>query len=244
MSVSNFPLILAHAGGGASAPENTLAAFQGGLLNGADGFELDVHLSKDGIPVLIHDFTLERTTGSRAAVKDLTVNELRKLDAGSWFSPKFSNQYIPTLDEALALCAGGTVTVNIEIKAGSRFYPGIEEKCLQVVARHPYITRVIYSSFDHYALVRIKEIDSQVVTGALHGCSLVDAHIYAQKIGVDALHPQFMVLEPAYMAACREVNIMVNTWTVNEIVLARQLKALGVDAIITDDPAKIRAGLA
>jgi glycerophosphoryl diester phosphodiesterase len=243
MNTTSLPLILAHRGGSAHAPENTLAAFERGFQDGADGFELDVHLSKDGIPVVSHDFTLERVTGVREAVAALTVRELASLDAGSWFSPEFHDQFIPTLEQVLALATGKDLLINIEIKAGYRRYPGIEEACLDQVARAAGHLRVIFSSFDHYCLRRIKEIDPQAATGALYSCSLIDAHEYALRIGVDALHPHHMVIDADYMAACRKAGIQVNTWTVNDPVRARELWAMGVDAIITDDPAAIRAGL-
>lgn len=243
MSNHPYPLILAHAGGGAHAPGNTLAAFRRGLQDGADGFELDVHLSKDGIPVVIHDFTLESVTGINAWVGSLTARELGEIDVGSWFSPTFSDQGIPTLEEVLALAEGKRLVINIEIKAGYRQYTGIEEKCLKAAEGLKGDCTVIFSSFDHYCLRRLKEIDSGVITGALHGCSLIDAHDYGSKIGVDAMHPQFMVVDPDYMAGCKQHHLKVNTWTVNDIDQAKRLWGMGVDAIITDDPAKIRAGL-
>jgi len=243
MIPTRLPYILAHAGGGTNAPANTLAAFKRGLVDGADGFELDVHLSKDGIPVVVHDFTVERTTGTPATVASLTARELRSLDAGSWFSPQFSDQYIPTLEEVLALAAEKKLFINIEIKAGYRIYAGIEEKCLELARTITPDSRIIYSSFDHYSLRRLKEIDRDVITGALHGCSLIDAHEYGAKIGVDALHPEFRIVNGDYIAGCRGKNLKIHTWTVNDPKIARHLAALGVDAIITDNPAEIRAGL-
>lgn len=242
METQTLPTLLAHAGGGAHAPGNTLAAFKRGLADGADGFELDVHLSKDGIPVVIHDFDLERVAGLRAPVSSLTAHELAGLDVGSWFAPEFSDQGVPTLEEVLALAQGKHLVVNVEIKAGYRIYPGIEERCLALVARLQGC-RVIFSSFDHYCLRRLKELDRTAVTGALHGCSLIDAHEYAHQIGVDALHPEYMVVDPDYVAGCRERGIKVHTWTVNDPGHAVQQWKLGVDAIITDDPAMVRAAL-
>jgi glycerophosphoryl diester phosphodiesterase len=147
------------------------------------------------------------------------------------------------LEQVLALARGRKLLINIEIKAGYRRYPGIEEACLDRVAGLAGDARVIFSSFDHYALRRIKEIDSEAITGALHGCSLIDAHEYALKIGVDAMHPQFTVVDADYVAGCKNTGIQVNAWTVNDPVQAQRLWAMGVDAIITDDPAAIRARL-
>jgi glycerophosphoryl diester phosphodiesterase len=243
MNTQPRPTILAHRGGSAHAPENTLASFKRGLADGADGFELDVHLSKDEVPVVIHDFTVERVAGPRQAVSALTVRELRALDVGSWFAPEYADQYVPTLEEVFALVQGPEIAINVEIKAGSRIYPGIEEKCLALVAALAGDARVIFSSFDHYCLRRLKEIDGAAVTGALYGCSLIDAHKYAVRIGVDALHPQYDVVDAGLVAGCRQADLRVNTWTVNDPAQARRLQALGVDAIITDDPAKIRAAL-
>jgi glycerophosphoryl diester phosphodiesterase len=242
MTNKRVSTILAHAGGGAHAPENTLAAFKRGLADGADGFELDVHLSRDGVPVVIHDFDLQRVAGIQAPVASQTARELAALDVGSWFGPEFSEQGVPALEEVLALAQGKHLAINVEIKAGYRIYPGIEERCLELAAQLQEC-RVIFSSFDHYCLRRLKEIDRRAVTGALHGCSLIDAHEYAHQIGVDALHPQYMVVDPDYVAGCRRRGLKVHTWTVNDPVQAVQQWKLGVDAIITDDPAMVRAAL-
>jgi glycerophosphoryl diester phosphodiesterase len=243
MNTRSHPTILAHRGGSAHAPENTLASFARGLAEGADGFELDVHLSKEGVPVVIHDFTVERVAGPKEAISALTVHELHSLDVGSWFAPEYADQYVPTLEEVLALVQGREIVVNIEVKAGYRVYPGIEEKCLALVAALGRETRIVFSSFDHYCLRRLREIDSTAVTGALYGCSLIDAHEYAARIGVDALHPQYQVVNAELVAGCRQKGIHVNTWTVNDPGQARRLRDLGVNAIITDDPRKIRAAL-
>jgi glycerophosphoryl diester phosphodiesterase len=237
------PNIIAHAGGGTHAPENTLAAFERGLTDGADGFELDIHLSRDGVPVVTHDFTLERVAGIDRPVGALTAAELAELDAGSWFGPAFAGQHIPTLEQVLSLVEGKELYINIEIKAGSRLYPGIEETCLSLARQTTGGSTFMFSSFDHYALQRIKEIDSQALTGALHGCALIDAHEYGEKIGVDALHPQYMIVDSGFMAGCSEKGLQVNAWTVNDPEQARRLWRMGVDGIITDDPAGIRAAI-
>ena len=116
--IKNFdsPWIIAHRGYRQKYPENTLAAFQAAMAAGAQMIELDVMLSRDRRPVVVHDDTLERTTNGTGAVKDFTLEELKKLDAGSWFEPRFADQRLPELSEVLAL-AGGRTRVNIEIKA-------------------------------------------------------------------------------------------------------------------------------
>ncbi len=123
-----YTKILAHRGASAYAPENTMAAFKKAIEMNADGIELDVHLSKDGYIVIIHDERVDRTTDGKGEVKDFSLDELKKLDAGSWFSDEYKGEKIPTLEELLSLIKNTEIYLNIEIKAGYRVYPDIEEK--------------------------------------------------------------------------------------------------------------------
>ena len=120
-------IVLAHRGYSAKAPENTMAAFELALAVGADGIELDVHMTRDGEIVVIHDDTLDRTTNGKGPVSDQTMAELRELDAGSWFSPEFAGERIPTLKLVLELIKDKDVLLNIEIKTGLGFQQLNEE---------------------------------------------------------------------------------------------------------------------
>ncbi len=146
------PLLrVGHRGAKGHAPENTLASFQLGMEMGVTAVETDVHLSKDGEVVLIHDHTVDRTTNGHGFVKDLTLAELKKLDAGSWFAARFAGERIPTLTELL-IWAKDKVGVAIEIKNGPIYYPGIAEKTIRLLREHGMERQAILISFDHFVL--------------------------------------------------------------------------------------------
>src|SRR6266850_7844739 len=126
------PLIIAHRGASGDAPENTMAAFRLAMDSGADMIELDLHLSKDSALVVCHDSKLNRTARIKKTIKQLTLKELKKLDVGSWFHPRFSGETIPTLEEVLKLTVN-RIALNIEIKQGSSLYPGIEKQLIELL---------------------------------------------------------------------------------------------------------------
>ena len=229
--------IIAHRGASAAAPENTLAAFQLALDVHADGIELDIHLSKDGIPVVSHDSSLQRTTGSLGKISDFTALELQQYDVGSWFDQRFSKERLPLLQEVLELCATiPKFLLNIELKAGSKLYPGIEERTLEVVANSPYKGDVIYSSFDHYALSLLKQINPKARTGVLYSAALYQPWRYRGILCFDALHPAWHTLTPEIIRRAQEEMLEVNTYTVDDLFYAQQLLNCKVDGIITNIP--------
>jgi len=160
-------ICMAHRGWSGKAPENTMTAIRLALAEPAiRGIEIDVQLSRDGVPVLIHDFTLERTTTGRGLVMDHTLEELRELDAGSWFNERFAGERIPTLEEVLQ-AVKGRCTLNIELKATSDMYPGIAEKVLELLDRHEMKQEVCITSFDHDLIRQVRELDATVETGLI-----------------------------------------------------------------------------
>lgn len=224
-----------------------MAAFRLAVEMAADGIELDVHQTADGKLVVIHDNALDRVAGSTLRIAQAGADELRAFDVGAWFTGpsgvRFEGERIPLLAEVLTLAAEAGLWVNVELKAGSRLYPGIEAATVRSVLEHGLAERAIISSFDHYALRAVKRENTQIRTGILHASSLIDAHEYAGIVGADALHPHLLVIDPQYMAGARSLAMEVNAWTVNDPAAARTLAALGVDSLITDDPAAIRAAL-
>ncbi len=242
------PRIVAHRGGSAIAPENTMAAFRKAIELDADGIELDVHLTADARLVVIHDDSLDRVANSPIRIGRSGVDELREFDVGSWFtSPDgadFSGERIPTLEEVLELAADAGLWVNVELKAGSRLYPGIERETVKQIDRFGLSEKVVVSSFDHYSLREVKRENPAVAVGVLHTSSLIDAHEYASIVGADALHPHAMVVDQGYVSGARGLGMAINVWTVNDAASAKMLAAAGVDSIITDDPALIRTALA
>ena len=160
-------LVVAHRGASAAAPENTIAAFELALTQGADGIELDVHLSADGHPVVIHDDALERTTDGAGPVGARTMRELKRLDAGGWYGPPFRGQRIQTLQEVLERFRD-RARFWIEIKAGSDVYPGIEERVVSMVEIYDVVDlAVMIQSFDHAALARCRGFNREIALGAL-----------------------------------------------------------------------------
>ncbi|NPV80936.1 MAG: glycerophosphodiester phosphodiesterase [Firmicutes bacterium] len=230
------PLILAHRGASLEAPENTLAAFRQAIELGADGIELDVHLSGDGELVVIHDERVDRTTNGKGWVKDLTLSQLKSLDAGSWFDPAFKGERIPTLREVIDLVSGRCKLINIEIKSGIVLYPGIEEKVLREVEAADLLGKVIMSSFNHFSLKTIKEMNPDVKTGILYIEGLVDPWIYARHVPADALHPIFHAVTPEIVNGAHSAGLGVHVWTVDKPEDITRMSGYGVDAVITNDP--------
>lgn len=154
-----LPKVIAHRGASAYAPENTMTAFEKAIELGAQGLELDVQLSSDGKLVVIHDEKLDRTSNAKGWVKDKTLDELKSLDFGSWFSKAFAGEKIPLLDEVMELISAWDGILNIEIKSGVVIYPDIEQKVAAAISKFNMHDRIIVSSFNHYSLVNLRKID-------------------------------------------------------------------------------------
>ncbi len=230
------PVVIAHRGASAYAPENTMSAFRKALDMGAEGIELDVHLSKDGHPVVIHDEKIDRTSNGKGLVKDFTLEELRTFDFGSWFSPEYAGERIPTLEEVLELLEKWDGLLNIEIKSGIVIYPGIEKKLVELVRKYNMEHKVIYSSFNHYSLAELKRIDPDAKIGLLYGEGLIDPWEYALRVGAYAIHPVFYAVVPEIVKGCRENGIAVNVFTVDHPDHISRMVDAGVDGIITNVP--------
>ena len=150
--------VFAHRGASGYAPENTLEAFLLAIEQGADGIELDVQLSKDGVPVVIHDETVDRVTGQSGFVKDFTLQELKEMVVLRERFAKYRDARIPTLREVLDAVRPSGIAVNIELKTGIYWYPEIEKKVAAIVEETGMKDRVIYSSFNHYSVQKLKSI--------------------------------------------------------------------------------------
>ncbi len=159
------PFIIGHRGASSLAPENTIASFRKAYELGAEMVELDVHRTKDGHLVIMHDDTVDRTTDGHGAIKDLTLKELKEMDAGSWFSPEFKSEKVPTFDEVLEW-AKGKVNIDIEIK-NSVQYPGIEKDIIEHLKAKNMDREVIITSFDPSCVKNVKSIDGEIKTGVL-----------------------------------------------------------------------------
>lgn len=226
--------IWAHRGASGRAPENTMPAFELAWLLGADGIELDVQLTKDGIPVVIHDETVDRVSDGSGPVRNFTLEELRRLNVNKNF-PAYGKVGIPTLEEVYAFIKTTDMTVNLELKNSVIFYERLEEKVLALAEKMGISDRMIYSSFNHYSMRRIKELSPQARVAFLYTDGILDIWEYAGKYGAYAVHPHMKNTEyPDMVRKCHREGILVNVWTVNEPEDIKRMKELGVDAVITN----------
>lgn len=235
------PAVIAHRGASGEAPENTLAAFRRALELGADAVELDVHLSADGVPVVIHESLLDRTTDGRGLVKDYPLDALRRLDAGRWLGERFAGERIPTLAEALEVLR--SVRVIVEIKNGPVYYPGIAARVADTVRAVGH-RAVTVSSFDHPVLLEVRQAAPDLSTAALYMGRFTDPLWPARETGADVLQPYWAWITPDLVEAAHAAGLRVEAWTVDEPHHARFVIDLGVDGIITNFPDRLRALLA
>lgn len=228
-------LVLAHRGASGYAPENTMEAFKKAIEQGADGFELDVQLTKDGEIVVIHDETIDRTSDGKGWVKDYTFEKLRKFNFNNHNS-KFDHCDIPTMREVFELVKPTNLVINIEIKTGVVFYP-IEEKLLALTKEMGMEDRVFYSSFNHYTVKKIHELDPSTTVGFLYADGPIDMPEYGKKHGVNALHPALYNLQyPGFVEECKKNGLALNVWTVNEEQYVKMCIDAQVDSVITNYP--------
>ena len=226
----------AHRGFSARYPENTMLAFQKALDVQCDGIEFDVHLTRDGKIVIIHDERLERTTNGHGFIKDTDYAELHRLDAGK-------GEPIPTLDDYFDLVEKTSILTNIELKNGVFRYEGMEEQVIEKIRRHKLEDRIIFSSFNHYSMLRCKKLAPEICCGFLVGSWIIDVGAYAKKHGMENIHPEFCSLTDEAIAEIKSQGIAIYTYTVDAPQDMKRLASLGVDAIITDDPQLLRKTL-
>ncbi|GAB4469656.1 MAG: glycerophosphodiester phosphodiesterase [Anaerolineae bacterium] len=237
-------LVFAHRGARQQAPENTLSAFLRAAELGADGVELDVQLTADAVPVVIHDGTLSRTTDGSGRVAELPWAALRELDAGAWFRPEFAGTRIPTLTEVFETL-GGRLLINIELKDFS-LSARLASVVIETVHRHNMAGQVLFSSFNPLMLRHARRLAPEIPVGYLYApdlpLPLAKGWLARPVIGRhEARHPHFSMVDQAYMAWARRSGYRVNVWTVNGAEDIRRMRDLGVDMIISDVPDHVRA---
>jgi glycerophosphoryl diester phosphodiesterase len=240
------PLVIAHRGSSAYAPENTLAAFRLAVEQGADAIELDVDLTRDGHAIVMHDATIDRTTDGHGRVADLTLEEIRRVDAGAWKDPAFKGERVPLLEEVFE-AVGQRLLINIEIKDMSLRGNGVEAKVAALIRQHDLLDRVIISSFNPFALRRVKRVNAQLACGLIYA---PDLPIYLRKAwlspfipGLNARHPHYSQVDRALVDKFHAQGLVVSVWTVNQAGIARAMIKAGVDSMIGDDPALLRETL-
>jgi glycerophosphoryl diester phosphodiesterase len=232
-------VVWGHRGAKAYAPMNTLPSFQLALDQGAQGIELDVHRSKDGYPVILHDFTVNSTTNGEGRITDMTLAEIKALDAGSYFGEAYKGVQIPTLNEVFEL-VGQRMIVNVEIKSESMDTDGVEQLVADCIQRHSMEQHVVVSSFNALTLKRFRQVMPQIPLGYLHQTGY-ESPGYGTESAIlredcEAWHPNHYMVDESYMQQAKALNKRVNVWTVNDPQRARELRDLGVDSLITDAP--------
>lgn len=228
--------VIAHRGYSAKFPENTMIAFHEAEYANADGIELDVQLSKDGEVVVIHDEKLNRTTSGKGYVKDFTLQELKKLDAGVLFPNLSEKQTIPTLEEVFAWLATNTLICNVELKNGVFRYEGMEEKVIKLIRQYDLSKRTIISSFNHYSIVHCYRLAPEVEIAPLLSEGLYMPWIYAASIRAKGFHPRYLAAPNEVISLSLESGIAVRPYTVNKEVEMERLFQINCTAFITDDP--------
>jgi glycerophosphoryl diester phosphodiesterase len=234
-------LVLAHRGASLIRPENTLAAFRAAIGQGADGFELDVQLSRDGEVVVFHDVSLERVTGHTGRVEDLRAAELLALDVGSHFGPDFAGERMPLLEEVLAEF-GPQITINIEIKNHYRPFNALVQRLADLINQAGDLPRILLSSFNPLALWQAR----RMIPGLPLGLLLAEFEprgfrwLLRRALRYDTLHLQAKLIRAGEVAREHRRGHKVVAWLVDEAAHLRWLQGEGVDAVIVTDPRAAR----
>ena len=229
-------LNIAHRGFSGMYPENTLLAYEKAIEAGCDGIELDVQLTKDGELALIHDETVDRTTDGKGYVKDLTLAELKELDASFKFKGKYGVNRVPTLREYFEIAAPAGIITNIELKTSVFLYTGIEEKALELIDEFGIRDKIVVSSFNHASAKYMQSLAPDMVYGFLEESRIIDALPYTASHGMQGYHPEFHMVDDDFMKTANDLGLKINVWTVNEEEEMREMKRLGVHMIIGNWP--------
>jgi glycerophosphoryl diester phosphodiesterase len=246
------PLILGHRGASTLAPENTLAAFSRAISDGADGIEFDVRLSRDGVPVVIHDASLKRTGLIDRRVSELSAAQLSEVDVGSWFAsrpqnPKqsFSGEKLPTLAQVFDLFSANNGRLYVEMKCEPDEGEALAAEVVRLTRKSEMVDRVVVESFDHSAVAAIKRIDSGIRTAALfepkftrpistiRRLKLVEA---ALAVAADEVALHHTLAAERVVDKARQAGLEVVIWTVEDPSWIKRARALGIKALISNDP--------
>lgn len=232
-------LVIAHRGASAEAPESTAAAIRLAFRQQADMVELDVQLTRDGRVVIFHDDRLERTSTGHGRLGRFRYRDLRRLDVGSWWAPRFAGERILLASEALTMCLP-SCGVNLELKRTSQARALIQ-RVVRCLRRSGTQRRVLLSSFDHSLLTRLKTAAPGVARALL--CARGPRHALrrAVALGCAALHPHHSITTSALIRDAHRHGLRVHVWTVDRLDVARRLIRMGVDGIVTNVPGKMRA---
>jgi len=227
--------IFAHRGYSGKYPENTLISFKKAIEYGANGIETDVQMSRDGELILIHDEKIDRTSNGTGYVFNMSYDELRKLDFGTWKSKKFHSEKIPKLSELLELVQDKNIELNLEIKNNIIHYPNIEEKIIALISEFKMEDMVIISSFNHDSVLKCKNINNKIRCGPLTYSNIINPHKYVNEYKFDTFHPMYRSLHEEKINALKKNCIPIYTYTVD---IEKEMKFLiknDIEGIITNE---------
>lgn len=229
--------VWAHRGFSGLYPENTMLAFEKAVESGCDGIEMDVHLSKDGEPVVIHDESLLRTCGIDKAVSDLTLDELMLTRASKTQGDRF-DATIPSFEEFCSFVKKSGTRANIEIKTGIVYYPHIEEKVVALVKKYGIEDQIIFSSFNWLSLVIVKRLLPSVDCGLLFEKMLDIKHLsyLASEAGLNLLHPDSCLIDDEMIKESSSLGLKINAWTVNKEEDIKSMIEKSINGVITNYP--------
>ncbi len=227
--------VIGHRGASEYAPENTMQAFRLAHEMGADGIEFDVHFSKDKELVIAHDETINRVSNGDGLIKDYTLNELYNFNFNNSFD-SFGFVKIPTLKDVFEEFADKDFILNIEIKNNIIEYSGIEKAVLEMAVRYNSLKKVLFSSFNHSSILKIKSMCREAKCAFLYADGILDVPEYLNKYNIQIAHPAHYLCTEQELKKLQTVGKSVNVWTVNRGSDMRCFMDMGVDAIITNKP--------
>lgn len=253
-SKKRLPLIIAHRGDSANAPENTLAAFRRGVDVGADGVEFDVQLANDGVPVVAHDFDLKRTAGRSERVTEMTSKQLVLMDVGSWFNKKFpskafaayARETVPTLEQVIKLNETTTGPIYIELKCDDSNYKPLAAAVCEMIRDSPMLPRIIVKSFKLAAIPTVRNLLPEVQTAALFEPSIMTILrkpkyiiAMAHEFGAHHISLHHSLATPKLTALAAEAQMPVTIWTADNPKWIARCRERGIASLITNDPARL-----
>ncbi|MBD3287499.1 glycerophosphodiester phosphodiesterase [candidate division KSB1 bacterium] len=242
-------LVIAHRGSSAEYPENTLAAFKAAVDVNADYIELDVHLSKDGEIVVLHDDTIDRTTDGTGFVSDYTVAELRGFDAGSWFDPKFKDEHIPTLLEAIEVVENTQTRLCVEIKEKEKkHYPGLEKRLVEIIHQNDLIGHLVVTSYNKNVVKNLKELEPKVAIAydpndgeyKEFQKQAAQCPVVILNTGANMACFNHKNLSDEIISECLYNGVPLWVWTVDDEGRMKELVTSGIEAIMTNKPDVLR----
>ncbi|MGM0838469.1 MAG: glycerophosphodiester phosphodiesterase [Bacillota bacterium] len=225
----------AHRGASSSCPENTMAAFRKALDLSVDMLELDIQLTKDGEVVIYHDFYLEKRTNGHGFLRDYTLAELKKLDAGSWFSPEFAGETIPTLEEVLAW-SKDKIWLSIELKQLEVFNEPLAKKTVELIKSYKMEDQVQIMSFNHQSLVEARKSSRKIITNVISASRMINPIQYLNSVEAQVLNVPIIHLSPSLIKELHEAGFYVHGSMSDDIDVFRRLLEWGADAMDTNTP--------